>query len=555
MRCVCHYKVLNFTMKVTFFDRRRGNTKRLLAILLSSALLLTLMTAVVAGDSTGPYTAYLWGKCNDGTAKVAVFINSVTEEETTYNAFWLTLAYDTNALEFTEAVGSEPLEGKRELRAEAKNGVITVAGCGDSISTDRCAVLLRFKVNTNCVTKVQLLEARVSDRSQSKSDAKPAKLDKDRYAYTIANGCYLAELPANMGLYGDAAVAAGGNYTFQTDPHYDYTFTAAVGDDPATVIDNNGGSYTVQNVTGPLKISNVKRTPKIYSVTVAGSGSGDVQASATATYGQDFHFAVNQTALMQYAVSAVVDGRRVSLTNVGNTYTIAGEDVTGPVTITVAKVTADGTTLVLFVGSGAEDVDGGTEQTCRSGSAFTFSLNADESCDYVVLVEGQTLQGAGGQYTIPANLVSGAILTVSVTKTTRLTADVRVSEYLSGRVWLVEASLTVPVGKMLTYDGAPMLYVPARGAYMYVVDAEPTTEQARRDISTAVGQADSLTINGDANDSGLLDVNDAQLVYDMCMRMYDLNDLTQPMWLRANANGDQTIDILDVQCILQSLAG
>ena len=100
-----------------------------------------------------------------------------------------------------------------------------------------------------------------------------------------------------------------------------------------------------------------------------------------------------------------------------------------------------------------------------------------------------------------------------------------------------------------------MLYVPARGAYMYVVDAEPTTEQARRAISTAIGQADSLTINGDANNSGLLDVNDAQLVYDMCMRMYDLNDLTQAMWLRANANGDQTIDILDVQCILQSLAG
>ena len=542
-------------MKVIFFDRRRGNTKRLLAILLSSALLLALMTAVVAGDSTGPYTAYLWGKCDDGTAKVAVFINSVTEEETTYNAFWLTLAYDTNALEFTEAVGSEPLEGKRELRAEAKNGVITVAGCGDSISTDRCAVLLRFKVNTNCVTKVQLLDARVSDRSQSKSDAKPAKLDKDRYAYTIANGCYLVALPANMGLYGDAAVAAGGNYTFQTDPHYDYTFTAAVGDDPATVIDNNGGSYTVQNVTGPLKISNVKRTPKIYSVTVAGSGSGDVQAAATATYGQDFQFTVNQTALMQYAVSAVVDGRRVSLTNVGNTYTIAGEDVTGPVTITVAKVTADGTTLVLLVGSGAEEVAGGTEQTCRSGSDFNFTLNADESCDYVVLVEGQTLQGAGGQYTIPANLVSGAILTVSVTKTTRLTADVRVSEYLSGRVWLVEASLTVPVGKMLTYDGAPMLYVPARGAYMYVVDAEPTTEQARRAISTAVGQADSLTINGDANDSGLLDVNDAQLVYDMCMNVYQFNALTQAMWLRANANGDQTIDILDVQCILQSLAG
>ncbi len=527
----------------------------MLAILLSSTLLIALMTTVATGDSTDPYMASLEGKCDDGTAKVAVFINSVTEEETTYNAFWLTLAYDTNALEFTEAVGSKPLKGTRELRAEAKNGVITVAGCGGSISTDSCAVLLRFKVNTNCVTKVQLLEARVSDRSQSQFDAKPAKLDEEKSVATVTNGYYQVALPANMGLYGDAAVAVGKDYTFQTDPHYDYTFTATADDTSLEVADNGDGSYTVRGVTGPLKISNVKRTPKIYSVTVAGSGSGDVQAAATATYGQDFHFAVNQTELMQYAVSAVVDGRRVSLTNVGNTYTIAGEDVTGPVTITVAKVTADGTTLVLFVGSGAEDVAGGTEQTCRSGSVFTFSLNADESCDYVVLVEGQTLQGADGRYTIPANLVSGAILTVSVTKTTRLTADVRVSEYLSGRVWLVKASLTVPVGKMLTYDGAPMLYVPARGAYMYVVDAEPTTEQARRAISTAVGQANSLTINGDANDSGLLDVNDAQLVYDMYMNVYQFNDLTQPMWLRANANGDQTIDILDVQCILQSLAG
>ena len=541
-------------MKVIFFDRRRGNTKRLLAILLSSALLLALMTAVAAGDSTGPYTASISsGKCKNGKVSVAVFVSSETAKS--YNAFWLTLAYDTNALEFTEAVGNEPLKDNRELQVSAKNGVITVAGCGGNISTDDFAVKLYFNVKATGITKVQLLEARVSDRSQSQFDAKPAKLDEEKSVATVTNGCYLAELPANMGLYGDAAVAAGGNYTFQTDPHYNYTFTATVDDDPATVIDNNGGSYTVQNVTGPLKIINVKRTPKIYSVTVAGSGSGDVQAAATATYGQSFQFTVNQTELMQYAVSAVVDGRRVSLTNVGNTYTIAGQDVTGPVTITVAKVTADGTTLVLFVGSGAEDVAGGTEQTCRSGSAFTFSLNVDESCDYVVLVEGQTLQGTGGRYTIPANLVSSAILTVSVTKTTRLTADVRVSEYLSGRVWLVEASLTVPVGKMLTYDGAPMLYVPARGAYMYVVDTAPTTEQARRAISTTVGQADSLTINGDANNSGLLDVNDAQLVYDMYMGMYRFNDLTQAMWLRADANGDQTIDILDVQCILQSLAG
>ena len=64
-------------MKVTFFDRRRGNTKRLLAILLSSALLLALMTAVAAGDSTGPYTASISsGKCKNGKVSVAVFVGS-----------------------------------------------------------------------------------------------------------------------------------------------------------------------------------------------------------------------------------------------------------------------------------------------------------------------------------------------------------------------------------------------------------------------------------------------------------------------------------------------
>ena len=527
--------------------------RRFLAILLSSALLLALMTAVATGDSTGSYTASIVsGKCTKGEVSVAVFITSETAK--TYNAFWLTLAYDTNVLEFTNAVGSDPLDdGSRELKAEAKNGVITVASCGDSVSVESFAVRLRFKVKANCITKVQLLDAWVSDRSQSKSDAKLAKLDEEASTATVASGYYQVELPANMGLYGDAAVAAGDDYTFQTDPHYDYTFTATVDGDPATVINNSDGSYTVQGVTGPLKIINVKRTPKIYPVTVAGSGSSDVTAEKTATYGQDFQFTVNQTALMQYAVSAVVDGRRVSLTQDGNTYTIDGKDVTGPVTITVAKVTADNTTLVLFVGSGAADVVGGTEQTCRSGSDFPFTLDADEDCDYVVSVAGQTLQGTGGQYTIPAELVSGAILTVSVTKTTQLTADVRVSEYLTGRVWLVEASLTVPVGKLLTYDGAPMLYAPARGAYMYVVDAAVTEEDARKAISTAVGQADSLTVNGDANDSGLLDVNDAQLVYDMYMNKYQFNGLTQAMWLRADANGDRTINILDVQHILQLL--
>ena len=45
---------------------------------------------------------------------------SARKRRKSYNAFWLTLAYDTNALEFTEAVGNEPLKDKRELQVSAK---------------------------------------------------------------------------------------------------------------------------------------------------------------------------------------------------------------------------------------------------------------------------------------------------------------------------------------------------------------------------------------------------------------------------------------------------
>ncbi len=428
-----------------------------------------------------------------------------------------------------------------------------MAGCGDDLQISDGAVVLQFKVIKDCLTQVQLTEAQISARSQARADAKPAKLDEATSVCTVASGYYTVELPEEVGLYGDAAVAAGGDYTFRTDPHYDYTFNVSVGNNPVTAQNNGDGSYTVKTVNGALRITDVVRTPKSYAVTVAGSGKADVTAGSKAVYGQDFTFRVNRTDLTEYAVSAVVDGERVELAQSGNSYTIAGRDMTGPVTITVAKVTEAGTTLVLFIGSGAADVTGGQEQTCRSGAAYSFTVTEEENCDYVVMVGGRTLTGANGTYTIPADLVTGSILTVSVTKTTRLSVGVQVTEYLSGRLWLVEASVSVPVGKTLAYNGKPMYYSGGRRAYMCVVDEAVTAEAAQSAISTVKGSVTALVVDGDANGSGTLDVNDAQMIYDMYMDEYGLNDLTQDMWLRADVNGDRNLNVQDVQYLLQLL--
>lgn len=295
------------------------------------------------------------------------------------------------------------------------------------------------------------------------------------------------------------------------------------------------------------------RTPKSYPVTVVGSGKADVTAGKLAAYGQSFRFSVSRTDLTEYAVSAVVDGVRVELSREGDSYTIAGKDVTGPVTITVAKVTEAGTTLVLFIGSGAADVDGGQEHTCRTGITYSFTVKEEENCDYVVMVGGQTITGSNGTYAIPASLVTGSILTVSVTKTTRLSMDVKVTEYLSGRLWLVEASVSVPVGKTLVYKNIPMYYSSGRRAYMCVVDGPVTLEEARNAIGTVTGQVETLVVDGDANGSGVLDVNDAQMIYDMYMNVYKLDELTQTMWLRADVNGDRSVNVQDVQYLLKLL--
>ena len=216
-------------------------------------------------------------------------------------------------------------------------------------------------------------------------------------------------------------------------------------------------------------------------------------------------------------------------------------------------MTEAGTTLVLFIGSGAADVDGGQEHTCRGGAAYSFTVKEEENCDYVVMVGGQTITGSNGTYTIPASLVTGSILTVSVTKTTRLSMDVKVTEYLSGRLWLVEASVSVPVGKTLVYKNIPMYYSSGRRAYMCVVDGPVTPEEARNAIGTVTGQVETLVVDGDANGSGVLDVNDAQMIYDMYMNVYTLDELDQTMWLRADVNGDRSVNVQDVQYLLKLL--
>ncbi len=517
------------------------------------AWLVVLLPAISVADNDVSFTASLNGQTKDGNVETYIFI-AADEENATYNAFWMTLTYDDTALEFVGATEVDRGEGaQRHLEASAQNGLLKIAGCGDSITQNAGAVVLKFKPIVKTVSEIRLTSAQISARSELRSDARPATLNEASIAYTVASGYYTVELPSDKGVYGDASVAIDGDYTFRTDPHYSYTFSVKMGSETVSVVDKGDGIYTIKNVTAPLVFSDVSRTPKSYSVSVTGSGKDDVSANDTATYNEAFTFTLSKLPYAEYSVSVFVDGIQVTPSIENNTYTVAADDVTGAVTISVAKVTAQGTTLVLFVGNGADAVDGGTEQTCETGEPFSFTLTASEGDEYTVTVNGQVITPKDGIYTIPADMVTSSFLTVTVTKLTQVDMTVTVSEYLSGRLQLVKANVTLPIGKTLHYNGKAMYYSSSHGAYLYVIPCGVSEATARQAITVETGTVEVLTMNGDVNGSAKMDINDAQMVYDMCVDIYEFTELPQIMWLRADVNLDGHIDVQDSQRLLYLL--
>ena len=179
------------------------------------------------------------------------------------------------------------------------------------------------------------------------------------------------------------------------------------------------------DITGDIAVKVLEKNkpvaPTTTTVTFTGSGAGDVAGgtSQTAANGQDFTFTVNKAANYDYTVK--LDGE--TLTESNGQYTIPAAKLTGTaLTVTVtktAKTPEITTTTVTFTGSGSGDVKNGTTQTAANGQDFSFSVNKDASYDYTVKLGEETLTESNGQYTIPAAKLTGAALTVTVTKTAK----------------------------------------------------------------------------------------------------------------------------------------
>ncbi|MEA4966087.1 MAG: cohesin domain-containing protein [Oscillospiraceae bacterium] len=481
-----------------------------------------------------------------GTANVDVTVGATGYE--TFNAVDLTVAYDSARLE----LATESLAG---YTLTPGDGTVRIQGYGADKALGK-AFTLGFTAKATGDAAVTLTSAKVDVSANAiAADAPEAAKTDDSTVITVCG--YSVNLSGDF--TGADVVVPKADYTFTAkDTHYNYAVTATMNGVAAAVVDNGDGTFTIKNVTGALAIAATK-TAKTYAVTPGGTGSGDVTAAATAAYGTDYSFQVTQLPGFGYGVSVTVGGAAYTGFSVsGSTYTIPGTDVTDDIAITVTKTAlpVSGYT-VQFAGNAAGDAAGA--DSVQPNESYTFTLSRKTGYDYAV---SATMGGSAAEVTDNGNdtyTITGVTgdLVVTLTKTGQRT--VSISEYvkLDGKsIFLVKAAGTLETGKIFAYGGSAMFYSEKYSAYCYLTEtADALTEQdAAAQVTEIAATAEAVSYAGDVNGSGKLDINDAQLVYDLYNAKYDgFDTVSMAKFLRADLNGSGNLTVEDAAAVVSAI--
>lgn len=482
-----------------------------------------------------------------------VALNVTHKEGNAYNAYYFEVSYDKDVLTYKSA-------DVQDVVVDEAAGTLKIAGYGANKDSGTAAATLTFTGKAVGAGKVTITKANVDAKANANAqDAPAANIDETTAAATITVGGYSVTLPE--GFSGAASAAAGTDYTFKAngDDYGCYDVTATMGGETTTVTNNGDGSFTIKNVTGEIVVT---ATPKTYTVTVTGTGAGDVsENAATATYKTDYTFKLTKADGYNYTVTVTAGGNTVTATaTTEGVYTISGADIKGELIITVEKTAIVIPTTTITITGDTDDVQGGLILTAKNGEDTTFKINKKDGYTYTVKAGDTELTvGADGTVTIPGSLLTGAPLTVTVTKTAVNPYSVEVYEYvkLDGQsIWLVVAKSD----SVLAYGADTMFSSEKYGGYCWLVISAENADTVKTEAIAAVkagsGTAAAVVYTGDVNATGNIDVNDAQLVYNIYNTEYASFDaLSRAKFLAADVNGDHTVTVLDAAAVVNTVLG
>ncbi len=550
--------------------------KRWFSGLLAAVMVLLLLPASASGEDPKYYVS-LGSTATSAEVNKPVSVALFMHQEPgdlTYNTFFFQFSYDAEKLDFANAAIGNSSETPAIINDNSDAGLLTIGGYGEPRSDS--SIMLNFTVKAAGEATVKLVKAQMDVRANAAKDAQTASVPAGQSnTVTILCGGFPVVLPDCA--TGAAYVTASGDYTFTADPGYNYDFSATVNNEKVDIINNDNGSYTIENVTGELVISaNSTPTIKTYAVTVKGDGSGDVSAPTSAKHGQNYTFTVTQAANYDYAVAVTVNGQPVTCTVSSSgsnayTYTIPAKSVTGPVVITVKKTLPSGTTMITFNGNGTSDEwQKGVSRVISNGSDFDFYTDQHDGFDYSISAAGQSgiipvsetgkTGEIGVKYTIPGQYITGGIITITITKAQHFDWNVIVSPYVDtdgSTIWLITASPDPKPEetKSLYYGGKPMLWSEKYKSYAWLLLSSKSQDTVKADAEAAItikeNAVTSIEYGGDVNGTGHIDINDAQYIYDLYNAKHSALDMEK--FLRCDVNGNREVSVDDVQAVVSLL--
>lgn len=481
--------------------------------------------------------------------------------KTAYNAYDMTFSFDPAIL--TLNMEDTNIEGYRVIPG---SGTVRIVRYGKAAELGD-ALTLSFVAAGQGKSDVKVTEACVDTNANAIEFDAPAAAILDDTAVITVSG-YTVSLPDDF-TRTDAegsVIAAGGNLTFvPKDPNYNYTVTVTVGGGEATTVSpDEGGIYTVPNVNGNVVVSSTK-TPKTFTV----AQGDDTTGAATATYQTDYTFMLTPADGYVYKMAVTIDGKaytgfKAQVNDDGTTtYTIPGADVIGNIVINSNKqVKPLETYKVTFAGTGAGDATG--ESTVQEKANYTFTVAKQKNFAYTITAtmggkDVTITEGADNTYTI-ANVTGDLVITIE--KKSTLTMEVAVSEYVqmdNKTVFLVTVTGTPEEGKAFAYGDNVMYKTTAYGENVYswlvIVDKGEafTVATAEANITQASATAEEVKQSYDVNETGVVDINDAQLTYDIYSGKYtDFEKVSVRKFLRADVNLDKAVNSTDAVAVVKN---
>lgn len=433
-------------------------------------------------------------KINTGdTAMVKLAISNLNVAY--YNAVDMKLTYDANVLNFdkTKSTGLPT-----DATVTDTNGSLRIQFYG----ADRTAeIQLAFTGKAGGTGEVKVTEAKI-DKSENALKNAPAATVTGSATITVGQ-TYNVTKPEDNIINGASTVKAGEDYIFTLNDGLDGTYMDVkykVGDGEFKVLMPVDGEYTIPagEITGNITITAVGKT---YTVIKAGTGAGDITLNGnTATYGTNYTFTLNKADNHAYAVTVTAGGKTVTPTpGADGTYTIAGGDI------------ADGDVITVTVEKKLIE----TKYTIEVNEFVKIGASAEGKPQSVFLITAK-----------------------------------------------LNAGVTLADGKVLAYGNNAMFQNAKRydGAYAYLVISDKSLAEVKAEaeadgkITEVEGSAETFNVNGDVNYTGLVDINDAQLVYNIYKAKYDsFNTTTMAMFLAADMNDSRTVTVEDAAAVVAKI--